>query len=56
MRERVRRGGIRQIVCRHVNRLERRDRAFVGRSDAFLQVAHLSRERGLVTNRARRST
>ena len=55
MRKGVRRRRIGQIVRRNVNRLERSDRAFLGRSDAFLQIAHLGRERRLITDRGRRS-
>ena len=52
----VRRRRVGQIVRRDVNRLHRRDRAFLGRGDAFLQVAHLGRERRLITDRGGRAS
>ena len=45
--------GIGVVVCRHVNRLHRRDRALLGRCDALLQLAHLGAERRLVADRRR---
>ncbi len=50
VRERGRRRGVRQVVGRHVDRLDRRDRALLGRGDALLQLAHLGREVGLVSD------
>ncbi len=41
------------VVGRHVNGLHRRDRAIARRGDALLQVAHLRRQRRLVTHGAR---
>ena len=55
MGERGRRRRVGQVVGGHVNGLERRDGTFLRRSDAFLQVAHLSSQRGLVTDGARRA-
>ena len=55
VRERVRRRRIGQIVRRNVNRLERSDRAFLGRSDSLLQIAHLRGERRLITDGGRRA-
>ena len=47
--------GIGQIVRRNVDRLERGDRAVLGRGDAFLELAHFGGERGLVTDGAGRA-
>ena len=44
------RRGIGQIVGRHVNRLHRRDRAFLGGGNALLQLAHFGGEVGLVSH------
>src|SRR5687768_5069183 len=41
-----------QVIGWNVNRLERSDGTFLGRSDALLKIAHLGRERRLVSNRA----
>src|SRR6266498_204621 len=49
------RRGVGQIIGRHVDRLETGDRAFLGRSDAFLEVAHFGGESRLVTDGARRA-
>ena len=51
MRERRRRRRIGQIVRRHVHRLDRGDRAGLGRGDALLQHAHLLGERRLIAHR-----
>ena len=56
MRESCGGRGIGQVVRRHVNSLEARDRTFLGRGDAFLQVTHLSGERGLITYSGRRTS
>ena len=53
VRERRRRRRIGDVVGGHVDRLHRRDRAVARRGDALLQVAHLRRQRRLVTHRAR---
>ena len=53
VRERRRRRRIGDVVGRNVDRLHRRDRAVARRRDALLQVAHLRRQRRLVTHRAR---
>ena len=45
--------GVGEVVCGNVDRLDRGDRAVLGRGDALLQLAHLGRERGLVANRGR---
>ena len=42
-----------EIVGRHVDRLHRRDRTFLGRGDPLLQLAHLRRQVRLVADRAR---
>ena len=55
MRERRRRRGVGQVVGGHVNGLEARDGTFLGRGDAFLQVAHFGGERRLITDGARRA-
>ena len=49
------RGGRRvgQVVGRHVDRLDRGDRALVGRGDALLQRAHVGGERRLIAHRGR---
>ena len=39
-----------KIVRRHIDRLERGNRAFLGRSDALLKVAHFGGERRLITD------
>ena len=53
----VREGGGRrrvgQVVRGHVDRLHRGDRALLGRRDAFLQRAHVGRQRRLVTHGGR---
>ncbi len=53
MRERGRRRRIGQVVGRHVNRLHRGDRTLGRGGDAFLQRAHVGRERRLITHRRR---
>ena len=55
VRERRGRRRVGQVVGRHVHRLERSDRAFLGRGDAFLEIAHFSGQRRLVTDGARRA-
>ena len=50
MSEGRRRRGIGQVVGGHVNRLHRRDRALLGRSDALLQLAHFGGQVGLVSH------
>ena len=55
VRERRRRRRIGQVVGRHVDRLERRDRSLLGGRDALLQHAHLRGERRLVADGARRA-
>ena len=55
MRERGGRRGVGQVVRRHINGLETRDRTFLRRGDAFLEVAHFGGERGLITHGARRA-
>ena len=51
MRERGRGRRIGQVVGRHVDRLHRGDRSLVGGGDAFLQRAHVGRERRLIADR-----
>src|SRR5579884_1849378 len=46
-----RRGRIGVVVGWHVNRLNRRNRAFLRRRDALLQFAHFRRQVGLITHR-----
>ena len=41
-----------QIVRGHIDGLKRRDGAFLGRSDSFLQIAHFRGERRLITDGA----
>src|SRR3954463_5364613 len=53
MRESGRRRRVRDVVGRYVNGLHRRDRARTRGSDALLQIAHLRRERRLITHGAR---
>ena len=48
-----RRARVGQVVRRHVHRLDRRDRAGLGRGDALLQLAHFLGQRRLVTHRRR---
>src|SRR5690606_15931453 len=55
VREGGRGRGVGQVVCWHVNRLERSNGTFFGRGDAFLQVAHLRGQRRLITDGARRA-
>src|SRR5712692_7700651 len=43
-------GGVRVVVRGHIHGLHRCDRSLAGRCDALLQLAHLGRERGLVTD------
>ena len=50
VREGRRRRGVGQVISRHVDRLDRRDRSGLGRGDALLQVAHLGCQRRLVTD------
>ena len=52
MREGRRRCRVGQIVSRDVHGLKRRDRAFLGRGDAFLERAHFRGERRLVPDGA----
>src|SRR5437016_1159679 len=47
--------GVGEIVGGHVNGLETRDRAFGGRGDALLQIAHLGGEGRLVADGAGRA-
>ena len=51
MRERGRWRRVGQIVRRHVDRLDRGDRALLGRGDALLQRAHVGAERRLIAHR-----
>ncbi len=51
MRERGRRRRVGEIVGRHVDRLDRSDRALGGRGDALLQRAHVGAEGRLVADR-----
>ena len=53
MRERCGRRRVGQVIGRHVNGLHRRDRALVGRRDAFLQVTHIGRQGRLIAHRRR---
>ena len=53
VRERRVRGRVGDVVGRHVDRLQRRDRAALRRGDALLQLAHLVGERRLVPDRRR---
>ena len=48
--ERRRRRRVGEVVGGHVDGLHRGDRALVGRGDALLQLAHLGRQRRLVTD------
>ena len=52
MGEGGRRRRVGEVVGRHVDGLDRGDRAALGRGDALLELAHLVGERGLVTHRA----
>src|SRR5689334_18669826 len=45
--------GVGVVVRGHVNRLQRGDRARLGRRDALLKLAHLRSQRWLVTHRGR---
>ena len=45
-----------QVVGRHVNRLYRCDRAFLGGSDALLQSAHFRGKRRLITDGGRHTS
>ena len=51
MRERGRRRRVGQIVGRHVDRLDRGDRALGGRGDPLLERAHVGAERRLIADR-----
>ena len=51
MGERGRRRGVGQVVGRHVDRLDRGDRALMGGCDALLQRAHVGRQRRLIAHR-----
>ena len=53
VRERGGRGRIGQVVGRYVHRLERSDRALLGRGNTLLERAHFSSKRRLVTDGAR---
>ena len=55
VRERRGRRRVGQIVRRHIHGLERGDRTFLGRGDAFLQIAHFRGERRLITDGAGRA-
>ncbi len=50
VRERGRRCRVGQVVGRHVDGLDRRDRALVGRGDPLLQTAHVGAQRRLVAH------
>ena len=50
VREHRRRRGVGEVVGRHVDRLDRGDRALAGRGDPLLELAHLRLERGLVAH------
>jgi hypothetical protein len=50
MREGVRRRGVGEIVGRHIDRLDRGDRAPVGRADALLQFGEFGAQRRLVAD------
>ena len=52
VRERRRRRGVRNVVGRHVDGLHRGDRTVARRGNSLLQIAHLRRQRRLVTHRA----
>ena len=52
VRERRRRGRVGVVVGRHVDRLDRGDRALLRRGDALLELAHLGQQRRLVADRA----
>src|SRR5271157_5882795 len=45
-----RRRRIGQVIGGHIDGLHRRDRAFLGRGDAFLQLAHFGGEVGLISH------
>ena len=51
--ERVRRGGVGEVVGRHVDRLHGGDRADARRSDPLLELPHLGRQGRLVADGAR---
>ncbi len=53
VRERGGRRGVGQVVGGHVDRLNRGDRALLGRGDAFLEHAHLGGQGRLITHRRR---
>ena len=53
MRERCRRRRIGEVVSRDVDRLDRGDRALVGRGDPLLQRAHVGGEGRLIADRGR---
>ena len=53
MAERRRRRRVGVVVGRHEDRLQRGDRALLGRRDALLQAGHLGRQVGLVAHRRR---
>ena len=55
VRERRGRRGVGQVVGGHIHGLEAGDRTFLGRGDAFLEVAHFGGERRLITDGARRA-
>ena len=50
MRESSGRGGIRQIVCRHIDGLYRGNRPFLRGCDSFLHTTHVGGEGGLVSD------
>src|SRR3954469_19021401 len=54
--EHRRRRRVREVVRRHVDGLDRRDRALARRRDALLQLAHLRLERRLVTDLRRHAS
>ena len=51
MRKRIRRRGVGEIVGGNIDRLNRRDRTLGRAGDAFLQGAHVGRQRGLIPDR-----
>ena len=50
VREHRGRGRVGEVVRRHVDRLDRRDRALAGRGDPLLELAHLGLQRRLVAD------
>jgi peptide chain release factor 1 len=48
--EHRRRGGVGEVVSRHVDGLDRRDRPLAGRGDPLLELAHLGLQRRLVAH------